>query len=200
MYRLRERGSKRALPDPGSTLSEFSLIPRRPEKGDGQMDNPDFGSRDTTQKRKAHRSFDGKIQYLLSAEEQLLRSISIRAPLPEVLNAICCALDCQIGNVVSLICLPGGDASEVAAIAMNAARFGLHTFCSERVVADNAEPLGSLKIYGTVQRSPSAEEFQFIERAKCLAAIAIKRQMRRILWGIVARLAIGQCEAVCSNG
>jgi len=64
--------------------------------------------------------FDDKIEYLLSAEEQLLQSISIRGPLPKVLNRICSALDCQIGNVVSLISLPTDDASELAEIAMNA--------------------------------------------------------------------------------
>jgi hypothetical protein len=117
---------------------------------------------------------DDKIQYLLSAEEHLLQSISTGAPLPEVLNGICSALDCQIGEVVSFISLPGDDASELAEIAMNAAFFGLYTFCSESVVGENDELLGSLEMYCSVQRSPSAGEFQLIERAKCLAAIAIK--------------------------
>src|SRR5712692_9316621 len=130
-------------------------------------------TRDRSQKRTAHCNFDDKIQYLLSAEEQLLQSISTRAPLPRVLNGICSALDCQIGNVVSLISLPGDEASDLAAIAMNAALFGLYTFCSEGVVAENNELLGSLEIYCIVPRSPSASEFQLIERAKCLAAIAI---------------------------
>jgi hypothetical protein len=138
------------------------------------MNEYDFGSRDRSQKRKTRRNFDDNIQYLLSAEEQLLQSISARAPLPEVLNGICSALDCQIGNVVSLISLPGDDASELAAFAMNAAFFGLHTFCSEGVVAENDELLGFLEMYCTVPRSPTASEFQLIERAKCLAAIAIK--------------------------
>jgi hypothetical protein len=139
------------------------------------MNEHDFGSRDRAQKRKADRHFDDKIQYILSAEEQLLRSISSRAPLPKVLNEICTALDCQIGNVVSLISPPGNDASELATIAMNAVNFGLYTFCSEGVVAENDELLGSLEMYCSVPRSPSASEFQLIERAKCLAAIAIKR-------------------------
>jgi hypothetical protein len=138
------------------------------------MNEYDFGSRDRLQKRELHHNFYDKIQYLLSAEEQLLQSIFTRAPLPEVLNGICSALDCRIGNVVSLISLPGDDASELAAIAMNAALFGLYTFCSEGVVAENDELLGSLEMYCSVPRSPSASEFQLIERAKCLAAIAIK--------------------------
>jgi hypothetical protein len=130
--------------------------------------------RDRSQQGKVHRNFDDKIQYLLGAEERLLQSISTRASLPGVLNGICSALDCQIGNVVSLISLPGDDASDLAEIAMNAALFGLYTFCSEGVVAENDELLGSLEMYCSVPRSPSASESQWIERAKCLAAIAIK--------------------------
>jgi hypothetical protein len=115
---------------------------------------------------------EDKIQYLLSAEEQLLQSISTGAPLPGVLNGICSALDFQIGNVVSLISLPEDDPSELAA--MDAAFFGLYTFCSEGVVAENNELLGSLEMYCSSPRSPSPRESQWIERAKCLAAIAIK--------------------------
>ncbi len=130
--------------------------------------------RDRSQKRMSPCHSDDKIQYLLSAEERLLQSVSTGAPLPEVLNEICNALDCQVGNVVSLISLPRDDASELAEIAINAALFGLYTFCSEGVFAENDELLGSLEMYCSVPRSPSASEFQCIERAKCLAAIAIK--------------------------
>ena len=133
-----------------------------------------FGSRGRSQERKTHRNDGERTQYLFSAEEQLLHSISARAPLPEVLNGICSALDCQVGNVVSLISLPSDDASELATIAGNAALFGLHTLCSECIVAENGELLGSLEMYCTVARSPSPSEFQLIDRAKCLAAIAIK--------------------------
>jgi len=68
--------------------------------------------RDRSQKHMSPCQSDDKIQYLLSAEERLLQSVSTGAPLPEVLNEICNALDCQIGNVVSLISLPRDDASE----------------------------------------------------------------------------------------
>lgn len=139
------------------------------------MNEYDFGSGVGPQKRNAHRSLDGKTQYLLRAEEHLLQSISSHASLPKVLNEICSALDFQIGNVVSLITLPGDDPSELAAIAMNATRFGLHTFRSEGVAAENDELLGFLDMYCSVQRDPTAEEVQLIERAKCLAAIAIER-------------------------
>jgi hypothetical protein len=139
------------------------------------MNEFDFGPRARGQKRKGHRHFDDKIQYLLSGEERLLDSISTRASLPKVLNEICGALDCQIGNVVSLISLPGDDAGDLATIAMNAAVFGLHTFYSEGVFAENDERLGFLEMYCSVPGSPSVGEVQFIEQAKCLAAIAIKR-------------------------
>jgi hypothetical protein len=139
------------------------------------MNEYDSGSGARSQKRDAHRSLDDKIQYLLRAEEQLLQSISSQASLPKVLNEICSALDFQIGNVVSLVTLPGDDPSELAAIAMNAAHFGLHTFFSEGITAENDELLGFLEMYCSVPRNPTAEEVQLIERAKCLAAIAIKR-------------------------
>ncbi len=139
------------------------------------MNKADFRTRGRLQRRKADRNFDKGIQYSLSSEEHLLQSISSRLPLPKVLNEICSLLDCQIGKVVSLISLPGEDAGEHGAVAMNAALFGLHTFCSERLVGENEEPLGFLEMYCCVARSPNSSEFQLIEWAKCLAVIAIKR-------------------------
>ena len=138
------------------------------------MNESPYRRRNRSQKRMPPCHSDDQIQYLLSAEERLLQSISTGALLPEVLNEICNALDCQIGNVVSLISLPRDNTSELAEIAINAALFDLYTFCSEGVFAENDELLGSLEMYCSVPRSPSAGEFQLIERAKCLAAIAIK--------------------------
>jgi hypothetical protein len=140
------------------------------------MNECDSGSGGTPQEGSAHRSLDGKSRYFLRGEEQLLQSISSRASLPKVLNEICSALDLQIGNVVSLITLPGDDPGELATMAMNAAHFGLHTFCSEGITAENDEVLGYLEMYCSVQQDPTSEEVQLIDRAKCLAAIAIKRQ------------------------
>jgi hypothetical protein len=140
------------------------------------MNEYDSGFGGTPQKRNIQRSLDGETQYLLSAEERLLQSISSHMPLPKVLNEICTALDLQIGNVVSLITLPGDDLSDLAAIAINAVLFGLSTFCSEEVVSENDEVLGFLEMYCSVRREPTAEEIQLIERAKCLAAIAINRE------------------------
>ena len=140
------------------------------------MDEYYSGSRDRSKILSRHRSPNDKIQYLLKGEEQLLRSISARAPLFEVLDRICRAIDSQIGNMVSLISLPGDDVTDHAAIARIAALFGLHAFCSSSVVAGNDEVLGSLEMYCCVPRRPSPREFQLIERATCLAAIAIKRR------------------------
>jgi hypothetical protein len=139
------------------------------------MKQYDFGSRHRSQKPKTHLNREEKTQYLLSAEEQLLQSISARAPLAQVLNKICSVLDWDIGNVVSLISPPEEDATDLADMVANAKRFGLYSFCSAGVLAENDELLGSLEMYSCVARSPSLEEVQLIQRAACLAAIAIQR-------------------------
>jgi len=139
------------------------------------MDEYDSRSPDKSQKHGSHCGSDGKIQYLLIAEERILHSISTRAPLPEVLNSICGALDSEMGNMASLISLPGDEAADLAIIASSAALFGLRIFCSVNVVAEDGEVLGSLEMYCCAPRSPSGREFQLIERATCLAAIAIER-------------------------
>jgi hypothetical protein len=140
------------------------------------MDKYDSRSRDRSQILRLRRSSDDKIQYLMRDEEQLLQSIPARTPLLEILDRICSAINSQIGNMVSLISLPGDDVvTDHAAIARIAALFGLHAFCSAGVVAENDELLGSLEMYSFVQRRPSAREFQLIERATRLAAIAINR-------------------------
>jgi hypothetical protein len=77
--------------------------------------------------------------------------------------------------LISLFALRDDDATYLAAIAVNASLFGLYTFCSAGVVAENDELLGSLEMYCCVPRDPSLWEFQLIERATYLAAIAITR-------------------------
>jgi DNA-binding Xre family transcriptional regulator len=136
------------------------------------MSKHDFSS---FQRRKANHHVDEKVQNTSILEENVPQLISSRAAPPKVLNEICSVLDCQIGNVVSLISLPGDDAGDLEAIARNAALFGLHTFCSEVVFAESDELLGFLEMYSSVARSPNVSESRLIERAICLAAIAIKR-------------------------
>jgi hypothetical protein len=116
-----------------------------------------------------------RIQYLLKAEQQILHSISARAPIANILNEICNALDCQIGNMVSLISVSEEDAINADNIARNRALFGLHLFLSVGIGSESGEQLGSLQMYCCVSRAPSAREYQLIERAACLAAVAIKR-------------------------
>jgi hypothetical protein len=142
------------------------------------MDESNIVLQGRSQDHKARGEGEERMQFSWNAEERLFQSISTGMPLPRMLNEICIALDCHIGNVVSLISLPGKDPNELAAIARNAARFGLYTFCSEEVAAEDGEPLGSLEIYCSPRRSPSGGDLQCIERAKCLAAIAIERHQK----------------------
>jgi hypothetical protein len=114
------------------------------------------------------------IQYLLKGEEQILQAISARAPISKILNDICNALDCQIGNTVSLISA-GNNVMSAAEVSRSAALFGLHIFLSVAIGAESVEELGSLEMYCCVSRNPSPGELQLIERAVCLAAVAIKR-------------------------
>jgi len=116
-----------------------------------------------------------RIQYLLKTEEQILQSISARAPISTILDDICAALDCQIGNTVSLISVPGNNVMSAAEVSSSAALFGLHVFVSVVIRAESVEELGSLEMYCCVLRNPTPREFQLIERAVCLAAVAIKR-------------------------
>jgi hypothetical protein len=121
---------------------------------------------------------EGRIQYLLNAEEKILQSISARTPVPGILNEICCALDCQMGNMVSLISLPKDETASVAEIARNAELFGLYIFFSAGIFARSGEKLGSLEMYCCVPRNPSRGEIQLVERAACLAAIAIESDVK----------------------
>jgi hypothetical protein len=115
------------------------------------------------------------VRFLLRGEEQILQSITAGAPLPELLNRICGALDCEIGNVVSLVSLLDEDAADFPAMAGSAKHFGLHMFCSIGVISENCELLGTLEMYACEPWSPSSQELEIIKRAGCLAAIAIER-------------------------
>jgi len=139
------------------------------------MADSNFPSRDRSQEQGLQRNSGRDIQYLLRGEEQLLQAISARAPLAEVLHKICDALDSEIGNMMSVIALLNDDAAGLEAIAKSASLFGLHKFCSANVVGGNDESLGSLEMYCSVPRRPLLNEVQLIERATCLAAVAIKR-------------------------
>lgn len=128
------------------------------------------------------------IPYLMRAEEDILNSICAGEPIAQLLNRICRALDCEIGNVVSLVSVLDDNTMDFRAVAENAKRFGLHSFCSLGVVVENGELLGILDIYSCGPELPSAWELTLIERAGCLAAIAIERENERI-----------KCEDVLSS-
>jgi hypothetical protein len=152
------------------------------------MDKHSSDRRVPPQECRAHTKSSESVQFLLRSEEEIIRSISARAPLPDLLDRICSALDLQIGSVISLISPLGDDASELDTITANASLFGLHAFCSDRVFARNAELLGSLQMYCCVPRDPSVSEIPLIERAKCLAAIAIARHNEARDQGYCGRL------------
>jgi hypothetical protein len=138
------------------------------------MDKQRFGQRVRRLFPWQPRPSEGKVQYLLEAEEQILRSIAVRAPVPRILNEICTALDCQIGNMVSLISLPEDDVVDTGEIARNAALFGLYIFFSGGIFGAGGGEIGSLEMYCCTARDPFFHELQWIERAGCLAAIAIE--------------------------
>jgi hypothetical protein len=96
-------------------------------------------------------------------------------PLQQLLNRICSALDCEIGNVVSLVSLLDEDVAEFEVAAKNAKHLGLHMFCSVGVIAENGELLGILEMYSCKPWGPSPQDLELIERAACLAAVAIER-------------------------
>jgi hypothetical protein len=115
-----------------------------------------------------------EVHHLLRFEQEILQSISAGNLLADVLNQICSALDCQIGNVVSVIAPAGDHACDFAAIAAKAELFGLSIFCSEDILGENNVLLGSLDMYSIYPRTPLPAQFPLIERAKCLAVLAIK--------------------------
>jgi GAF domain-containing protein len=140
-----------------------------------EMADEHFPVRNTYRLTARHHDSGAEVQYLLRAEEQLLHSISARMPLAEILQQICDALNAEIGNVISLASLPNDNADGLATIVKSAGIFGLHKFCSAPVVGGNDEALGSIEMYCCVPRRPFLGEISLIERATCLAAIAIKR-------------------------
>lgn len=153
------------------------MIRPLPGKGEAPLDESHSSFGENRQPSAPLRDSEGRIEYLLKAEGQILQSISARAPVPKILDEICVALDCQIGNMVSLFCLPGDDAIDAFELARNAGLFGLSIFVSVGMHADSGEELGSLEMYTCDPRNPSLCELRLVDRAVCLAAIAIDREL-----------------------
>ena len=115
-----------------------------------------------------------EMQPLLVGEGDLLELISVGAPLPQILDKVCAALDMQVGNVVSLVLLPNDEEHTAHTIANTAAEFGLSVFSRTAILSPNEELVGTLEIYCCFPRTPSASEDRLIQRAAHLAALAIQ--------------------------
>jgi len=111
----------------------------------------------------------------LAGERHILELISLGAPLPGILNKLCTALDVQIGDVVSLILPPDGEANRLGSVAQTAMQVGLHVFDSVDIFGRDETLLGTLEIYGCDPRLPTGDEYRLIERVVHLAAIALQR-------------------------
>ena len=117
----------------------------------------------------------GKKQTDLLGEKRILDLISTGAPLAEVLNSLCTAIDLQIGNIVSVMLLPDDTERDFKTIASGALQFGLHLYWSADIPLRDEDVLGSFEMYCCVPRTPTAFELKLIHRATHLAALAIQR-------------------------
>jgi hypothetical protein len=113
-------------------------------------------------------------QTLFAGESQLLELISEGAPLQQVMDKLCIALDVQLGNVVSLVLLPEDEEHILHTIAQRAAKFGLSAFSCTPILSTEDEFLGTLEVYCCFPRKPTLNESRLIERATHLAALAIQ--------------------------
>jgi hypothetical protein len=117
----------------------------------------------------------GKKPTDLLGEKNILDMISVGAPLTEVLNSLCTAIDLQIGNIVSVMLLPDDKERDFKTIASGALQFGLHLYWSADIPLRDEDVLGSFEMYCCVPRTPTALELKLIHRATHLAALAIRR-------------------------
>jgi hypothetical protein len=121
-----------------------------------------------------YRQESDNLQTFLTGEGQLLELISGGAPLPEVLDRVCTALDVQVGNVVSLVLFPDDAEHALHSIEQSAARFGLTAFSCTPILSPSGEFFGTLEIYCCFSREPTHSESRLIERATHFAAVAIQ--------------------------
>jgi hypothetical protein len=122
-----------------------------------------------------NRNCNGRGRSQLAGERHILELISLGAPIPGILNKLCAAIDCQIGNVVSLVLLPDGQENHFCSVTQSAARMGLHAFSFADILSRDKALLGTLEIYSCEPRRPTSDEYQLIERVVHLAAIALQR-------------------------
>jgi hypothetical protein len=117
---------------------------------------------------------EAQIDYLLIGEEQILQAISIGRRLSDVLTTLCRALNLQTGHVFSLTSFRRNQISEIGSSVSTESECDYYDFSAEGVRSENGKLLGILGLYRKSQRERSEAESQLIERAKCLAAIAIQ--------------------------
>jgi hypothetical protein len=123
--------------------------------------------------RMYHQESDN-VQALLAGEGQLLELILEGAPLQQVMDKLCTALDVQLGNVVSLVLLPEDQEHTLHTIAQRAAKFGLSAFSCTAILSPSEKFFGTLEIYCCFPRKPDLGESKLIQRAAHLAALAIQ--------------------------
>jgi hypothetical protein len=122
-----------------------------------------------------HSRGTGKKPTDLLGERNILDLISAGAPLAEILNNLCTAIDLQLGNVVSVMLLPDDTERDFKTIAHGALQFGLHLYWSADIASGDEVVLGSFEMYCCVPRTPTAFELRLIQRATHMAALAIRR-------------------------
>ncbi|MGD0426350.1 MAG: hypothetical protein ABSC10_06500 [Candidatus Acidiferrales bacterium] len=111
----------------------------------------------------------------LVGERQILELIALGAPLPGILNKLCTILDVRIGNVVSIVSLPGAGENYNCSMTRSAQQVGLEVFSSSAIVGSDRSILGTLEVYGCDPRRPTMLETQLINRVAYLASLALQR-------------------------
>lgn len=121
-----------------------------------------------------YRQESDSVQTFLAGETQLLELISEGAPLPQILERVCAAIDTQLGTTVSLVLLPDDAEHTLHTFERSAATFGLTPFSCTPILSTEAEFLGTLETYSCFPRTPNHIESALIEQAANLAAVAIE--------------------------
>jgi GAF domain-containing protein len=115
---------------------------------------------------------------VLVGESRILELISTGAPLQELLNKICSALDFQVGNIVSVALSLKEDAHSLNELAERAVQCGLYVFSCCAILSKRDQLLGTLETYSCLPGIPTVNQTRFILRASELAALAIELRDR----------------------
>jgi|ERR1700675_1014789 hypothetical protein len=114
------------------------------------------------------------MQALLHGERELLQLIFDGAPLPQVLDKICAAVDRQVGNVVSLVLFPDGKEHALRTIGEAVVQYGLFVFSCAAILSPDGELCATFETYSCIPRSPTLGEAALVERAAHLATLAFQ--------------------------